>query len=215
VVNKKNNFIMKRKCNREPIYYYIEKMNDGGRSRNDWFTRALISLEPIYGTVYIANYEGSKKMMSLNKGSNIGVLNLRLGVDIDDDRVDNSIDIEDSKDVEQEEFDKFVRTVGTRIQELVDNNDWVIVNCKAGINRASAAVLAWMVFEQKLSFNNSLKILREKKADAAKYFQFKNRYQSFEKEATIGCFSWPTLSGAGSEKLKKAILSPDNIPKNP
>ena len=195
----------KRQRKSEPFSYYIEQLNDGGQSRNDWITRPIISLKPVYKNVYISNFEGTKKMMELNKSRNIAGINLRDDLEIDDDRVDNSLSIEDSMKVDQKDFDKFVKNVAKRIAELSDENEWVIVNCKAGINRASTAVLAWMTFECGLSFSEAFKILKKIKASAAKEFQFKNRYQSFTHGSTLNHFSWPSLYGDGSRKLKLAL----------
>ena len=185
---------------------YIKQLDDGDKSRCDWMSRPIVSLEPIYKNVYIANFAASKKMIQINKNNNFAIVNVESNLKIDDPKVDNSISIEDSMKVDQKDFNKFSKNVAKRIEELSKKNDYVIVNCKAGINRASASVISWMTQYQNLPYNKSLKILREKKAIAAKHFRFKNRYQSFDStSSTFDKFSWPALYGDSSKKLIEAI----------
>ena len=49
-------------------------------------------------------------------------------------------------------------------------------------------------------------MLKKKKAIAAEFFQFKNRYQSFKGGVTLNHYSWPSLYGDGSSKLKESLL---------
>lgn len=195
----------KRKRDNETIHHHIMKLHDKKRSRADWATRAIISLEPIHKNVFISNYQGAKQLLERYPNENIAVVNLHSTRDIDDERADNSINIEDSSSVEQSEYNRFAKKMAKKIHKLSSEKEWVVVNCRAGMNRSSAAVLSWMVKKEKFRFNKAMKIMREKKAEAARYFKFKNRYQSFTKGPTVDHFSWPTLYGGGSPKLIAAI----------
>jgi hypothetical protein len=179
-------------------------LNDGQHSRNDWKTRPLASAV-ISGNVCIANFAASEKLMRLGlAGPRIGVLNLRDGASIDHVDVDNSLSVRDSMQVDQGDFDAFVRVAAAKIAAMSRAHDVVVVSCWAGVNRASSAVLAWLMTHQNLSFAAALKRLTQAKAKAAKQFRCKNRYQS-DTGPTQHLYSWPTLCGAGSRKLKGAL----------
>lgn len=197
--------LKKRQRREESFQSFIEKINDGGQSRNDWKTRAIITLEPVYKNIYISNLEGIKQLTKVNKNNNYVVLSVQTEECVDDDRVDNSIKIDDSMVVDQEEFDIFMKNAVEKLTEMAKKNEWVVVNCKAGINRSSAVVVGWMMSEYKMSYKKALSILKKKKAEAARFFQFKNRYQSFKQGSTLDKFSWPALYGDSTEKLVKAL----------
>ena len=128
--------------------------DDKLQSRNDWKTRPLITREPVYKNVYLANFEGSKKMLELNSGLDIGVLNLESRFIIEDSRSDNSISIEDSAHFEQKTYQWFVETTASRIEKMAKKYKWLIVNCWAGINRASPAFSSYI--SNFLFFNGSI-----------------------------------------------------------
>ena len=197
--------LKKRQRREEPFQDFIERLNDGGQSRNDWKTRSIITLEPVYKNVYISNLEAVNKLTKLNKNNNFAVLSVQTEEGVDDDRVDNSIKIDDSMAVDQEEFNTFMKKAIARLTEMTKENEWVVVNCKAGINRSSAVVVGWMMSEYKMSYKKALSILKKKKAAAARVFQFKNRYQSFKQGSTLDKFSWPSLYGDSTEKLINAL----------
>lgn len=207
--NLKNNSTQKnKKRTRLTFPCYIGRLNDGGQSRNDWKTRPIMSLKPVFQNVYIANFAASQKMIKINKNTNYGIINVESNLKIKDKkgRVDNSICIEDSMDIDQKDFNDFIRKVAARIHSMSKEKEYVIVNCHAGINRASGSVLAWMIRYWGHSFNSAMTLLTKEKSTAAAEFKFKNRYQSFDPESkTYDSYSWPALYGDASAKLKIAL----------
>lgn len=178
--------------------------DDGGRSVKDFSTCPIISTEPIYKNVFQANFEGAKQALRLWPGSG-AVLNVHL-TPIDDARVDNSLAIEDTSDMNASAALQFACSTAAKIEQLATTSDWVVVNCQAGINRSSGAMLAWLVKCHHMSTNKAKALIKQKKKDAAVRYRFKNRYQSFRTGGkTEHQFSWPTLVSHSAKKLEVAV----------
>ena len=62
----------------------------------------------------------------------------------------------------------FVRRTSARIEELATRHSWVIVNCQAGINRSSAAVLGWLKQHRRFSLPRAKALVKSRKAEAAR-----------------------------------------------
>lgn len=178
--------------------------DDGGRSVKDFVTRPIVTSAPIHKNVFQANLEGAKRALELWPGVG-SVLNVHQEP-IDDARVDNTHAIEDTPNLAEEAALEFARSTGARIDQLAKTSDWVVVNCHAGINRSSGAMLAWLVQYQSMSVGKAKKLIQDKKRAAATRYRFKNRYQSFKPGGkTEHQFSWPTLASHSAKKLETAV----------
>lgn len=180
---------------------FVKRLNDGGRSRNDWATRPLIA--HVCKNVYISNFAAAQKAAA--SVFNVGVLNVRSDQQIR--HAVNTIAVDDNLAIPVEEFETFAAVAAKKIEELSSRHETVVVCCRAGINRSSTAVLAWLASFNDLKLYAAVKLLKAQKAAAARRFQFKNRYQSFEHGPTLDSYSWPTLSGGASKVLKEALKS--------
>lgn len=182
--------------------------DDGGRSRGDFSSRPILA--HVAENIYIANLLGARAALAAFPGAG-RVLNL-CHEPIDDARADNAHAIEDSAAMTPAAAALFVGAASRRIEELLrgadeEACDWVVVNCLAGVNRSSAAVLAWLVCCQaRMPFGQALRLLKSTKAAQAKRVRFKNRYQSFGAGGpTEHLFSWPTLYGRSAKTLLAAV----------
>ena len=171
---------------------------------NDFVTRPIGV--HIHANVYQANLQGAKA--ALRSWPHAGaVLNLCLEP-VDHCRAENDLAVEDSAGLTAEAASSFVRRTSARIEELATRHSWVIVNCQAGINRSSAAVLGWLKQHRRFSLPRAKALVKSRKAEAARRLRLKNRYQSFKGgSATEHAFSWPTLCGRSAPVLSKALAA--------
>tara|TARA_B100001175_G_scaffold35808_1_gene26073 strand:- start:804 stop:1382 length:579 start_codon:yes stop_codon:yes gene_type:complete len=174
--------------------------DDGGRSRGDWVFRPLITDEPVLENVFQANLAGANH--SLREWPGKGhVINTCMET-IKDGRANNSLAIQDESDVDNDVIVNFLTTTADAIEKASSEYDWVVVNCKGGVNRSTAALLSWMNQKKGLKLPKAKGIITKKKAATATRLRFKNRYQSFVSGAnTEHKFSWPSLYGNSAPKM--------------
>ena len=191
-----------------PVLLYLS--DDGGCSCNDFITRPIST--HIHANVYQANRTGAIAALCAwpPRGR---VLNL-CHDEIEDvtGRVDGDLAIEDSAAMQVGDAADFLRATADRIEAMSRGADWVVVNCQAGVNRSSAALLAWLLRHQHLRLSAAKAVLKDKKRQAATRLRFKNRYQSFAAGGkTEHAFSWPTLCGRSAPTLSRALTDEEAV----
>lgn len=173
--------------------------DDGLRSSNDWKSRPITA--EVHDNLHIANFMGAQEALRVCPGE-VAVVNLSLEPMCG---ADNTHAVEDSKEMTAMEADEFLAAAADKVASLQQKVDWVVVNCRAGVNRSSAVVLACLVKNRGLSLKRAKALLKGQKAVAAKRLRFKNRFQSWTKPDTIDKFSWPTLCGGAAKQLEAAL----------
>lgn len=182
----------------------MEITHDGGRSRNDWVSRPAVA--HVAGGVYIGNLEGAKKAMAEwpEGGAVLNVSTEHL------EGADGTLGVEDQK-MGTEEALRFMVAASDKLKEM-RQAPWVLVNCRGGINRSSAVVLAWLVREQGMSRTRAKALLRKSKGAQARRLQFKSRFQSYEDDSsTRDLFAWPTFAGGASGDFDSALAQLSKI----
>ena len=184
-------------------------IDDGLRSHNDFITRPIVSAPIHPGTfqgkpLFIANLEGAKH--AAQQWPQPGrVLNL-CETPLDLDCVDNRFPIPDRLPLDEADVAGWYTDTADRIHQMLDRNDWVVVNCKAGCNRSVAAVLHYLVTRGGARYAPALERLKEAKLSSARRLRFKNRYQSFDPASrTATKFSWPALCGGASTVFESVL----------
>ena len=176
----------------------MEITHDGGRSWSDWTSRAAVA--HVTDKVYIGNFEGAKRAMAEWPADgavlNVSTHNL--------DGADGTLGVKDEP-MGTDAAHSFMIAASDKL-EAMREAPWVLVNCVGGINRSSAAVLAWMVRHRGYSRTRAKKILREAKAKQARRLQFKSRYQSYKPgAATRDLYAWPTFAGGASRDFDRVL----------
>lgn len=184
-------------------FQILQIPDDGERSVGDFVTRPFSA--PVDNNVYLANFEGGK-YAAANWPGNGTVFNLSR-TRSDDPRVNNTHAFPDESSVDEEQASKWLDDIADAIRDASKRKEWVVVNCKAGCNRSSAAVLHYMLSHTNYkSYNKALGVIKARKLSEAIRRRCKNRYQSFDPtKPTFNQFSWPTLQGGASKKFEKLI----------
>lgn len=189
----------------------MELNDDGLRSRNNWVSRPIAAKVDLFGVpLHIGNFAAAEQAVAdWPQGGVVVNLSLQPVEGKRNVNADNIHAIEDSPAMTADEADDFLGPVADKIRNLLANRPWVLVNCRAGLNRSSAAVLAFLMKHRRMSLREAKKVLLRSKASAARRLRFKSRFQSWEGR-TADMFSWPTLKGASSpvllEGLKRLVV---------
>ena len=91
------------------------------------------------------------------------------------------------------------------IEAYASRSDWVVVNCHAGVNRASTAVIAWLIKHGGpllFTFADALARVKERKKAAARALRLKTRYDIHRDR-----WAWPTLYGSGSAQMRVSLIA--------
>ena len=183
---------------------HLEMTDDGGRSSNDFITRPISA--NIHANVYQANRTGAIAALAAwpLRGRVLNLCNDK--IEDPAGRVDNELAIEDSAAMQVGDAARFLRATADRIETLAREAEWVVVNCQAGVNRSSGALLAWLLRHRTTRLGPATAALKAKKLKAATRLRFKNRFQSFAiGHRTERAFSWPTLAGRSAPVLERAL----------
>jgi len=141
-------------------------------------TEFFPEINKITDKIYLGNSDGSREKSILKNElgvSHILVCGRYLLKHHPDDFIYKEIPADDN---EKEKINKYFEETNN----FIESANCVYVHCAAGVSRSATIVIAYLIWKHKISFDEALKIVKEKRPMVSPNFNFEKQLRSYSKQ---------------------------------